>query len=145
MLSSVIESQLSVKQDITKTKRYPQEISIFLICKTIWIVHIWRHQDRERGVLSNSGFILYFWSKSLVFSVTRARGVKFLYFQADVTCEWSLTNKNELQFTFDDSNSEGNKMIIKAIIVRVDERMSIGRTVRLNKYPYNDFNSFRLI
>ena len=145
MLSSVIESQLSVKQDITKTKRYPQEISIFLICKNIGIVHIWRHQEGERGVPSNSGFIMYFLVKVYCFFVTRARGVKFLYFQADVKCEWSLTNKNELQFTFDDSNSEGNKMIIKAIIVRVDERMSIGRRVRLNKYPYNDFNSFRLI
>ena len=145
MLSTVIESQLSVKQDIAKTKRYPQEISIFLICKNIGIVHIWRHQEGERGVPSNSGFILYFLVKVYCFFVTKARGVKFLYFQADVTCEWSLTNKNELQFTFDDSNSEGNKMITKAIIVRVDERMSIGRRVRLNKYPYNDFNSFRLI
>ena len=145
MLSSVIESQLSVKQDITKTKRYPQEISIFLICKNIGIVHIWRHQEGERGVPSNSGFIMYFLVKVYCFFVTRARGVKFLYFQADVTCELSLTNKNELQFTFDNSNSEGNKVIIKAIIVRVDKRISIGRRVWLNKYPYNDFNSFQLI
>ena len=34
--------------------------------------------------------------------------VKFvLYFYANVICELSLTNKNTLQFTLDDSNSEG--------------------------------------
>ena len=37
-----------------------------------------------------------------------ARGVTFMYFYADVICEGSLTNRNELEFTLDDSNSEGD-------------------------------------
>ena len=39
--------------------------------------------------------------------------VKFvLYFQANVICESSPTNKKKLQFTVDDSNSEAEKVII---------------------------------
>ena len=47
--------------------------------------------------------------KVYCFFLTRAWGVKFLYFYADVICEWSLSNKNEIQFTLDDWNLEGDK------------------------------------
>ena len=56
----IIESQLSVKWDTTKTKRYPEEIPVYLIKKNIEIVHTWRHQESERRVLSNSGLFCFF-------------------------------------------------------------------------------------
>ena len=40
--------------DTTKTKRYLQEIPIYLIRKNIGIVHILRYQERENGALLNS-------------------------------------------------------------------------------------------
>ena len=45
----VIESQLSVKWDTTKTKRYQQEIPIYLIGK-----------NKGIGILSNSGLFCSF-------------------------------------------------------------------------------------
>ena len=40
LLSTVIEPQLSVKWDTTKTKRYPQETPIYRTRKYIGIVHV---------------------------------------------------------------------------------------------------------
>ena len=68
LLSTVIEPQLSVKWDSTKTKRYPQESPIYIIWKNIGIVHVWRHQKEERGVLSNSDLVCIFAESLLVFS-----------------------------------------------------------------------------
>ena len=31
-----------------------------------------------------------------------------MHFEIDIIFEWSLTDKNELRFTLDDSNSEGD-------------------------------------
>ena len=95
MLSTVIESQLSVIWDTTKTNRYPREMP--------QEVHIWYNQEREEFCL-----FCQIWSKSCLL-LFYARGGKFLYFYADVICEWSFINKNELQFTLDDSNLEGDK------------------------------------
>ena len=50
----VIESQLSVIWDTTKTKRYQQEIPIYLIRKKYRnSSHMASSGGRERGVLSN--------------------------------------------------------------------------------------------
>ena len=83
MFSTVFESQLSVKSDNTKTKRYPQESPVYLIHKNTGIVHVWRHQEGETGALSNSD-LFYIFGQSLLFFLNRAGGVKSLYFQADV-------------------------------------------------------------
>ena len=45
------------------------------------VVHIWRHQEGTSEAFSQILVCLYFWSKSIVFFLTRARGVKFLYFR----------------------------------------------------------------
>ena len=107
MLSTIIESQLSMTWNITETNRYLQEI-----------------------VASNL-----------------ARGVKLTYFWTKVICELSQTNKKELEFTLDNSNSEGNLVIIvhKATILRDSERIFIAGRFRQMKYPYNGFNSVWLI
>ena len=113
---------------------------------------------RERGVLSNFGLFCMF-GQSLLFFLLWARGVKFIYFLADVICEWSLTNKNKMQFTLDHPNSEGDKVIIVADknivtnknIVWVSEIssypvwLSIGGRVQLIKCFNNGFNSVRLM
>ena len=72
-----------------------------------------------------------------------ARGVKLAYFWTNVVCELSQTNKKELEFTLDDSNSEGDLVITvhKAIILRDNERIFIAGRFRRMKYPYNGFNS----
>ena len=59
-----------------------------------------------------------------------------------------LTNKNKLQFTLDDSNSEGKKVIItvqKGNYCRDSKSMFIGGSVRLIKYPYNGINSVLIV
>ena len=62
-------------------------------------------------------------SKKFQLTSNLAIGVKFIYFWVDAICEWSLTNKKELEFTLDDStNSEGDQVIImihKTIIVEI--------------------------
>ena len=93
-------------------------------------------------------FILYFWLKYIVFFLTRVKRVKFLFFSSDVVCEWSLANKNELQFTLDDWNFEGDKVTImlhKNKYFRISERISIGGIDRLIKCPYNGFHSLWLM
>ena len=75
----VIEPQLSVKWDTTKNKRHPQEIPIYFACKNIGVVHVWRYQEGERGVLSISDLICIF-GQSLLFFLTRVGDVKSLYF-----------------------------------------------------------------
>ena len=111
MLSTIIEPQLSVNWDTTKTKRYTQQSPIYLTRKNIGIVHVWRHQGgRKRFCQLLIEFV--FLAKVYCFFLTRAGGVKSLYFLADVILEWSLTNKNKLQFTLDDLNSDGDKVII---------------------------------
>ena len=51
-------------------------------------------------------------NKKFQLTFNLARGVKFIYFSVDVVCEWSLTNKNELEFTLDDSNSKADLVAI---------------------------------
>ena len=63
----VIESPLSVIWDITKTKRYPQEITIYLIRKKNRdSSHMTESGGKERGSVK-FWFILYFWSKCIIF------------------------------------------------------------------------------
>ena len=50
----------------TKTKCYPQENLIYLICKNKGIVYIWLYQEGERDSVKLR-FTLYFWSKSILF------------------------------------------------------------------------------
>ena len=42
-------------------------------------------------------------SKKFQLTSNLVGGVKFIFFKGNVICEWSLTNKNELQY---DTNSE---------------------------------------
>ena len=66
MLTKITESQLSVIWDTKKTKHYPQIFPIYLIREDIGIVYMWRYQEAERRVLSDSGLYCVF-GQSLLF------------------------------------------------------------------------------
>ena len=97
------------------------------------IVHIWRYQVGQKGSVK-FWYILSFWSKSSLLCIFRLT----LY----------VNDPSLIQFTFDESNSEGDKLISMVhtkIIVRDSKRISIGRWVRLIKCPYSGLSSVRLM
>ena len=75
----IIESQLSVKWDTTKTKRYPEEIPVYLIKNKIEIVHTWRYRRVRAGFCQILVYFVFL-IKVYRFFLTRSKGVKFLYF-----------------------------------------------------------------
>ena len=73
--------------------------------------HVWcLHQAVLPYFLS---LLSVMWDTNKNFQLTSnlGRGVKLIYVLADVICGWSLINKNELEFTLDQSNSKRYSVI----------------------------------
>ena len=138
MLPTVIESQLS-RYGIPQKLNVTNKKSCFTLWKYRDSSNMTLLAERERGVWSSFGLFCIF-GQSLLFSLTRAR----------VICELSLTtvikmNYHLLLMTQTLKETRWSLWYIKATTVRDSEIISISGRVRLIIYPYNGFNSVRLI
>ena len=138
MLPTVIESQLS-RYGIPQKLNVTNKKSCFTLWKYRDSSNMTLLAERERGVWSSFGLFCIF-GQILLFSLTRAR----------VICELSLTtvikmNYHLLLMTQTLKGTRWSLWYIKATTVRDSEIISISGRVRLIIYPYNGFNSVRLI